>query len=89
MDKLKELVNIIEQNPNCSIDIDNDYWEILSREPQETDNENDEPKTLAHSDQYGYETEWYGHSSNYGFGIAEALKIILNKKGFNLTIRAV
>jgi hypothetical protein len=89
MTPLEELTKIIEDNPNCYIRIDNDSWDILSRELQEGDDENNEPKILADSSHFEYATEWYGHSTNYGVGIAEALLTILNKKGFNIKVHCI
>jgi len=88
MDKLEKLVKIIEDNPGCYISIDNDYWEILERN-YNYDIDDDEPRRLAHSDDYQFETNWYSESNSYGIGIAEALVIILNKKGFSLKVEAV
>jgi hypothetical protein len=94
---LEKLVKIIEDNPNCVIAIDNDYWEITKPHPDDfdkwdTDKQDDwynNEGKLAHSNDFKFNTSWYSHSTTYGFGIAEALKIILNKKDFNLTIEAV
>lgn len=97
MELLNKLVKLIEDNPNCIIIIDNDSWEITKPNPKgydewdlnKQDDWNANEGLIACSSEYLFKTKWYSHSENYGFGIAEALKIILNKKGFNLTIEAV
>lgn len=80
----EKLADLIEANPNCHFEIDNDVWYIVKDTDSETrDNE------LAKSDNFSYNTDWYGHSSNYGFALAEAMVILLNRKGFNITASAV
>lgn len=85
----EKLADIIEKNPNCFFSIDNDCWWMMDREPTIEDDENNESKELAESGEFAWNTEWYGHSSNYGFGIAEALIILLNRRGFNIKASAV
>lgn len=85
----EKLADIIEKNPNCFFNIDNDSWYITDREQTLDDDENNEPKVIASSEDFGYDTQWYGHSSNYGFGITEALLILLNRKGMSLKASAV
>jgi hypothetical protein len=84
----EKLADIIEKNPSCFFNIDNDGWYITDREPTIEDKEN-EPTVIADSDNFRYDTEWYGHSSSYGFGITEALIVLLNRKGMNLKASAV
>lgn len=82
MDRLtaiKQLADLIEANPECSFDIDNDVWYIMDRNGEE----------IANSENWGYSTKWYGHSSNYGFGLSEVLVELLNRRQFNITASAV
>jgi hypothetical protein len=83
--KAEELADLIEANPNCRFDIDNDVWYIT----QPAGDDNDEGKELAESGQYSWITEWYSHSSNYGAGLAEAMVILLNRRGFKIEALAV
>lgn len=88
MNKLAEkLADIIEANPNCMMNIDNDDWFIT--ELSSEDDDDDERKVFAEASKFGYETLWYGHSSNYGFALAEAMIILLNRRGFNIQAAAV
>lgn len=89
MTKVEELAKIINDNPNCVIDIYNDYWQIYDREPNKNDSINDEPKSLAHSDDFKFDTKWYSSSNDYGHGISDALVILLNQRGFNIKANAV
>ena len=77
----EQLADLIEVNPNCVIDIDNDVWYM--RESEGSDND------LTTSESFDFKSKWYGHSSNYGFGVADALVILLNRKGFNIKVQAV
>ncbi len=76
----EDLADLIEKYPNCIITIDNDYWDITETEDSE--------KYLATSNEYVFDTEFYSDSNNYGNGISEAFKILLNRKGFNITAKA-
>ena len=80
----EQLADFIEQNPNCMIDIDNDAWFIY--EPAYDDIES---KDITDSTKFSFNSNWYGHSSNYGFGVADALVVLLNRRGFNLKVQAV
>jgi hypothetical protein len=75
----KKLADLIEANPNCKFEIDNDNWCMVNKDGEE----------IINSDSFGWYTDWYSDSSNYGFGIAEALVILLNRKGFKITAEAV
>jgi len=44
---------------------------------------------ITDSTHFAWSTEWYGHSSNYGAGIAEAFKVLLNRRGFIIEAVAV
>lgn len=91
----EKLADFIEANPNCKFDIDNDCWFIMKpiegkkTELQETFNEEYEENQIADDSDYRWDTYWYGNSSNYGFGLAEALVILLNRRGFNIEASAV
>lgn len=76
---IKKLADLIEKNPNCTFEIDNDVWYMMDANGNQ----------VATSDDFSYSTDWYGHSSNYGFGITEALIEILNRKGFQIKASAV
>ena len=77
---IRNLADLIEQNPNCKFEIDNDMWYMMS--------ENGETE-ITNSEKIEWTTNWYGHSSNYGAGIAEALIEIFNRKSFNIDASAV
>jgi uncharacterized membrane protein YkgB len=76
----EKLADLIEANPNCTFFIDNDSWDMYKNEMQ---------KSLADSYKYSWATDWYSNSNNYGAGIAEALVILLNRRGFNIKAEAV
>lgn len=86
--KAELLADLIEKNPDCVFDIDNDVWYMMDGPPREEDDVN-ERKEIAESGQFSWRTDWYGHSSNYGIGIAEALIVLLNRRGFNIKANAV
>lgn len=75
----EKLADLIEKNPECTFSIDNDGWWMLDASGKE----------IADSDDFGYSTEWYGHSSIYGFAISEAMIVLLNRKGFSIQASAV
>lgn len=75
-----ELADFIEANPEVKFEIDNDGWHIARKF-------DDEP--IADSDQYQWDTNWYSGSNCYGAGLAEAMVILLNKRGFNIEASAV
>jgi hypothetical protein len=79
--KAEQLADLIEANPNCFFHIDNDDWYMTK--------EGDEWEELTESRKLEWRTNWYSHSSNYGAGIAEALVILLNRRGFNIKAEAV
>jgi hypothetical protein len=74
----EKLADLIEANPNCHFLIDNDSWDMHRGQKKVTD-----------SSKLAWSTEWYAHSSNYGAGIAEALVVLLNRRGFNIKAEAV
>lgn len=74
----EKLANLIEKNPECLFEIDNDVWYMTAKDKEVTDSKN-----------RGYSTDWYAHSSNYGAGIAEALIVLLNRRGFKIEARGV
>lgn len=81
----EKLADFIEKNPKCEFHIDNDGWYITTPESRK----NEEDDRAADSDDYDWSTEWYSHSSNYGAGLAEALVILLNRRGFKIEAHAV
>lgn len=82
--KAEKLADFIEANPHCKFEIDNDNWCILK--PTEGEYEENQ---IADDSAYAWETNWYSHSGNYGFGLAEAMVILLNRRGFNIEASAV
>jgi hypothetical protein len=87
--KAEQLADLIEKNPNCFFNIDNDVWYMMDRAASMDDTEDNEPKEITESGEYDWSTDWYSHSSNYGAGIAEALIVLLNRRGFNIKAEAV
>ncbi len=81
-----ELADFIEANPNVKFDIDNDVWYIMKSEENSNNDDGDQLKT---SRDFEWKTDWYSHSSNYGAGLAEAMVILLNRRGFNIKSSAV
>lgn len=76
---IRDLANLIEKNPNCKFEIDNDMWYMIDASGNEVTN----------SEKIQWDTRWYGNSSNYGAGIAEALIELLNRTTFNISAEAV
>lgn len=76
---INKLADLIEDNPECTFEIDNDAWYMNSPTGDQ----------ITSSEQWEYSTDWYGNSSNYGAGIAEAFITILNRQGFNIKVVAV
>lgn len=79
----EKLADFIEKNPQCTFNIDNDCWDIITPESVRKD------ELAATSGDFEWSTEWYSHSSNYGAGLAEALVILLNRRGFKIEAHAV
>jgi hypothetical protein len=77
----ERLADFIEKNPECEFHIDNDGWYITT--PISPENQ------AADDSDYYWDTEWYSHSSNYGAGLAEAMVILLNRRGFKIEAHAV
>jgi hypothetical protein len=88
----EKLADFIEKNPHCKFEIDNDGWYILGPK-KEGNNQPDDldygENQIADDSDYSWNTEWYSHSSNYGAGLAEALVILLNRRGFKIEASAV
>ena len=92
---IKKLADIIEENKDeIEIHIDNDSWCIYGR------NNNKEKigyyKKIADSDNsledsylFDVSSKWYGHGGNYGFLVADALVVLLNRRGFNIKAESV
>ena len=78
--KAEELADLIEANPDCEFAIDNDCWYI---------NRKSDGKEIASSGQFYWSTDWYSGSNQYGTGLAEAMVILLNRKGFKIVAEAV
>jgi hypothetical protein len=78
---IQRLADFIEAHPDCQFEIDNDAWYINDKDGKE----------IANSEKadFDFTTDWYSHSNNYGFGLAEALIELLNRRGFNITASAV
>jgi hypothetical protein len=87
----EKLADLIETNPTCRFHIDNDNWQItLPPEVIHNDEEEDENiSEIAESGEYYWDTNWYSHSNQYGVGLAEAMVILLNRRGFNIKASAV
>ncbi len=91
---LQELAAIIEANPNCNFEIDNDCWYITKPNPNynkdaEATDENSPTIEIAESGTYWWSTNWYSESNDYGVGLAEVLIFMLNKRGFNISASGV
>ena len=86
---IEQLADILENNPNAFIEIDNDVWYIFDKPYTETEDGAEYGEEIAHSVQFKFESDWYSASNLYGFGVADALICLLNRKGFNFTAKAV
>ena len=78
--KAEELADLIEANPNVDFLIDNDVW-YVNRKP--------DGKEIASSTNRYWSTDWYSGSNQYGAGLAEAMVVLLNRKGFDIDASAV
>lgn len=91
----EELADFIEKNPNCIFEINNDSWfmrKAIEREKSDIEvefGEEYEENQIADYSDYSFETKWYGSGQNYGHAIAEALVILLNRRGFKIKAEAV
>lgn len=86
----EKLADFIEKNPNCMFQIDNDCWYIVQPNVENPENLEDyEENQIADSSDYQFETQWYSGSNLYGAGLAEALVILLNRRGFKIKACAV
>lgn len=81
----EELADFIEANPECEFHIDNDDWYITTPETDAMG----EGESAAESEDYNWDTHWYSDSGNYGAGLAEAMVILLNRRGFKIKACAV
>lgn len=91
----KKLADFIEANPHCKFDIDNDGWFISkpikgkkTQLQKDFGEEYEENQIADHSD-FQWDTAWYSGSNNYGAGLAEAMVILLNRRGFKIEASAV
>ena len=75
----EKLADLIEKNPGAHFDIDNDFWDM----------QDSSGKHVEDSTGLQWETDFYGNSSNYGAGITEALIVLLNRRGFNISAESV
>lgn len=93
--KAEELADFIEANPNCKFEIDNDGWFILQpisgdkTEVQKEFGEEYEENQIADDSDFEWETNWYSSSNLYGSGLAEAMVVLLNRRGFKIVAGAV
>ena len=90
--KAEELADFIEKNPNCKFDIDNDCWYIMGPKKEDNnqpDDEDFEENQIADSNDFQWKTDWYSGSHLYGAGLAEAMVILLNRRGFKIEASAV
>jgi hypothetical protein len=93
--KAEELADFIEANPHCKFDIDNDGWYIsepIKRKKSDLETEMGqeyEENQIADNSDYQWETNWYSGSNLYGAGLAEAMVILLNRRGFKIEASAV
>lgn len=76
---IEKLADLIEANPECTFEIDNDAWYMSDKKGKE----------ITNSEHWEYSTDWYSHSNNYGAGIAEAMIRLLNRRGFNIKATSV
>lgn len=92
----ESLADFIEANKDCKFEIDNDGWYIRkAKDPNKSYADDDiggdryEENQIADDSDYEWDTRWYGGSNCYGAGLAEALVILLNRRGFNIEASAV
>jgi len=77
----------LNENKRCeNFDIDNDCWYIVKSDDNQSGDDSDE---LTRSSEHDWNTDWYSHSGNYGAGLAEAMVVLLNRRGFNIKASAV
>lgn len=82
----ERLADLIEKHPDCEFTIDNDCWSIY--DPNKID-DNDDALELASDENFQWNTDWYSGSNLYGAGLAEAMVILLNRRGFKIRASAV
>lgn len=86
----EKLADFIEANPNCMFNIDNDGWYILGPKINNPESAEDyDENQIADDSDYQWDTEWYSGSNCYGAGLAEAMVILLNRRGFKIKASAV
>jgi len=71
-----QLADILEANPGAHIEIDNDGWDVLAGENGER---------ITSSRELKWQTEWYDDSDIMDAGPAEALIVLLRRKGIDIT----
>jgi len=79
---ISKLADVIEQNPGCNIEIDNDVWYI-------TPVDQNEDRYLARSSDYPCQTDFYSDGHLYGAAITEALIELLRRRGLEINASAV
>lgn len=82
----EKLADLIEAHPECEFQIDNDAWSIVS---PDYGNKLEDEEPLADDQNFFWDTDWYSCSNLYGAGLAEALVILLNRRGFNIKSSSV
>lgn len=90
--KAEELADFIEAHPHCKFEIDNDCWYIMEPKKEnnnQPDEDDFEENQIADNEDYSWNTDWYSGSNLYGAGLAEAMVILLNRRGFNIKASAV
>jgi hypothetical protein len=84
---ISKIADIIEANPGCEINIDNDTWSIYSKRKSGDDDEDQE--CLARSDEFGCSTDFYSYGNLYGAAITEAFIELLRRRGVEINASAV
>lgn len=83
-EQTKKLADLIEAYPTCEFHIDNDNWQVtIQRDGEE------ELTTIARSDDYSDQTNWYSYGNTYGSALADAMVELLNRRGFKIEASAV
>lgn len=79
---INKLADLIEANPGCRINIDNDCWNI-------TPADQNEDRYIARSDDFECQTDFYSYGNLYGAAITEALIELLRRRGLEINASAV
>ena len=86
---MKDLVQIIRDNPGCYAEIDNDCWTLFKVDPYKNPHEGgeadaydawEEENTLARDGEVRPLGEGYGSGNCYGGDILQALAVIVGIK---------